>query len=156
MLISSSHIFTSSAFSFVFCANWSIIDCREISSFFNCAVNFFDSFECARLSASNFALALKFEPNDNFQISGLLHLKFNFLVNRMMLTLRAARERDFLICHSVAPVVSSVFDRIPIFLPILLRFLSCPELFACSSRIFCNKNHNKDECGQRLRYANAI
>lgn len=40
------------------------------------------------------------------------------------LTLPTVTGRDFLVCHNVALVISFVAEKIPVFLPVWLRFLS--------------------------------
>lgn len=53
------------------------------------------------------------------------------------LTLPTVTGRDFLVCHNVALVISFVAEKIPVFLPIWLHFLSPQWPFACFSRICC-------------------
>lgn len=56
-------------------------------------------------------------------------------------TLRAVRERDFSIYHSVALAISFVAGKTLVFPPVWLRFPSPLAPFACSFHIFCsNKN----------------
>lgn len=75
--MSSSQIFTSSEFSFVFCMSCSLIEAREISSFFRQAFNLVTSAWCVRLTSASVLLALEMEKFGNSKLLTVeVHLHF--------------------------------------------------------------------------------